>query len=111
MSERLHVLIVEDNPADVYLLRDALSETGPIGFHSESVPRLSEALARLATGGIDLVIADLGLPDSQGLATFQKLWKIPAWESPRRIRPGCLNSFIRCRRKERREGADRRAVV
>ena len=73
MSERLHVLIVEDNPADVDLLRDALPETRPIRFHSESVPRLSEALARLATGGIDLVLADLGLPDSQGLATFRKL--------------------------------------
>jgi len=73
MSERLHVLIVEDNPADADLMRDALRETGPIRFHSESVPRLSEALARLATGGIDLVITDLGLPDSQGLATFRKL--------------------------------------
>jgi len=73
MSERLHVLIVEDNPADADLMRDALPETGHIRFHSESVPRLSEALARLATGGIDLVMTDLGLPDSQGLATFRKL--------------------------------------
>ncbi|MCX5810603.1 MAG: response regulator [Proteobacteria bacterium] len=73
MSEKLHILIVEDNPADADLVREALPETGPILFHSEFVPRLSEALARLATGGIDLVLADLGLPDSQGLATFQEL--------------------------------------
>ena len=73
MSEILHILIVEDNPADVDLMRDMLPETGPIQFHCESVPRLSEALARLATGGIDLVIADLGLPDSQGFATFRTL--------------------------------------
>jgi PAS domain S-box-containing protein len=73
MSARLHILIVEDNPADVDILRDALPETGPIRFHSESVPRLSEALARLTAGGIDLVITDLGLLDSQGLATFRKL--------------------------------------
>jgi diguanylate cyclase (GGDEF)-like protein len=73
MNERLHVLIVEDNPADVDLMRDALPETGPIRFHSESVPRLSEALARLAIGGIDLVMTDLGLPDSRGLATFRTL--------------------------------------
>ena len=73
MSERLHVLIVEDNPGDVDLIRDALPETGPIRFHSESVPRLSEALARLGTGGIDLIMTDLGLPDSQGLETFRKL--------------------------------------
>ena len=73
MSERLHVLIVEDNPADVDLMRNALPEMGPIRFHGESVPLLSEALARLATGGIDLIMTDLGLPDSQGLATFRKL--------------------------------------
>jgi two-component system CheB/CheR fusion protein len=73
MSEGLHVLIVEDNPADADLMRNALPEIGPIRFHSESVPRLSDALARLATGGIDFILTDLGLPDSQGLATFRKL--------------------------------------
>ena len=70
MSETLHLLVVEDNPADVDLICDVLSKAKPIEVHSESVTRLSEALARLATGGIDLVVTDLGLPDSQGLATF-----------------------------------------
>jgi len=73
MNEILQVLIVEDNPADVDLMRDALPETGFMRFHSESVPRLSEALARLESGGIDLIMTDLGLPDSQGLSTFRKL--------------------------------------
>jgi DNA-binding NtrC family response regulator len=73
MSERLNVLIVEDSPADAELIRDALRETGPAKFHSESVPRLSEAIARLVRGGINLVMVDLGLPDSQGLATFRNL--------------------------------------
>lgn len=73
MNESLHILIIEDNPADVELLRDALQESGAIRFNCESVPRLSEALARLAAGGIELVISDLGLPDSQGLATFRML--------------------------------------
>jgi len=73
MSAKLHVLIVEDNPADADLMRDALPEKGVIQFHSESVPLLSDALARLKTGGIDLIMTDLGLPDSQGLATFREL--------------------------------------
>jgi signal transduction histidine kinase len=73
MSKILRVLIVEDNPADVNLMRDALPEAGPIRFHSESVARLSDAIALLATGGIDLVMTDLGLPDSQGLATLREL--------------------------------------
>ena len=30
-------------------------------------------ISRLATGGIDLILTDLGLPDSQGLASFREL--------------------------------------
>jgi putative two-component system response regulator len=73
MSKSLHVLIVEDNQGDVDLIREALPETGPVSFQIESVSRLSEALARLKNAGIDLVLLDLGLPDSQGLETFRKL--------------------------------------
>ncbi len=73
MSEDLTVLVVEDNLFDVELMRELLPERGAIRFHVESVSRLSEALARLANGGIDLALIDLGLPDSQGLDTFRKL--------------------------------------
>jgi PAS domain S-box-containing protein len=73
MTERLRVLFVEDNPADIDLIREMLSETGPLSFRLESVSRLSEAFSRLEGGGIDLVLLDLGLPDSHGLQTFYKL--------------------------------------
>lgn len=73
MSETLRVLLVEDNQADVDLIQEALPETGRVSFRIESVSRLSEALARLKNEGIDLVLLDLGLPDSQGLETYHKL--------------------------------------
>ncbi len=73
MSDRIRILLVEDNPADVDLVRETLPEAGPAGFQVESAPRLSAALARLEAGGIDLVLLDLGLPDSQGLDTFRRL--------------------------------------
>jgi len=73
MKEQLRILIVEDNQADVDLMTCILPVTGPVAFSVQSVPRLAAALARLADGGIDLVIADLGLPDSQGVATFRAL--------------------------------------
>jgi PAS domain S-box-containing protein len=73
MIEKLTVLVVEDNPADVDLMRELLPKAGSVIFHIESVSRLSEALARLEAGGIDLALIDLGLPDSQGLGTFRKL--------------------------------------
>jgi putative two-component system response regulator len=73
MNAILKVLVVEDNPADVDLIRETLSSTRPAAFEIESVSRLSEALSRLTKSGIDLVLLDLGLPDSQGLGTLHKL--------------------------------------
>jgi PAS domain S-box-containing protein len=75
MSELIRVLLVEDNQADVDLIREMLPETGPICFRIESVSRLSEALIRLKGDTIDLVLLDLGLPDSQGISTFFTLHK------------------------------------
>jgi PAS domain S-box-containing protein len=75
MTERLRVLFVEDNPADIDLIADMLSETGPVSFRLDSASRLSMALRRLEEGDIDLVLLDLGLPDSSGLQTFHKLRK------------------------------------
>jgi len=42
------------------------------------VTRLAAALTRLADGGTDLVLLDLGLPDSQGLATLHALRNVAA---------------------------------
>jgi PAS domain S-box-containing protein len=69
MNEELTVLVVEDNPAEADLILEMLPETGPVRFKVKSVPRLSGALDRLEGGGIDVVLLDLGLPDSQGLDT------------------------------------------
>jgi len=75
MGEILHILVVEDNPADADFIREMLPPSGPLQFRVEPVARLSKALARLERRGIDLVLLDLGLPDSQGLETFYALRK------------------------------------
>ena len=72
-NPELKILLVEDNPGDVELIREMLARTGPISFSIESVQRLSEAVSRLQHDHIDLVLLDLGLPDSVGLATFTRL--------------------------------------
>jgi CheY-like chemotaxis protein len=75
MSGKLRLLVVEDNPADADFIHELLPQGRPLNFQIESVPRLSKALTRLERKDIDLVLLDLGLPDSQGLQTFHTLRK------------------------------------
>jgi two-component system cell cycle response regulator len=74
MSDRLTtVLLIEDNPGDARLIRELLAEGGGARFQLECVDRLSTGLERLVEGGIDIVLLDLGLPDSQGLNTLHRV--------------------------------------
>jgi len=75
MNMLLNILLVEDNPGDVDLIREMLTKTGMVTFSVESVARLSTALIRLEDGDIDLVLLDLGLPDSKGIDTLITLRK------------------------------------
>ena len=68
----LRVLLVEDNPLFADLVVSILQEASP-EFQVEFVPRLSTALARIARGHVDLILADLQLPDSSGPITVRFL--------------------------------------
>jgi PAS domain S-box-containing protein len=68
------ILLIEDNPGDARLLREGLVEIKRASFELEWVNRLSTGLERLAGGGIDAILLDLSLPDSQGLATFTQVY-------------------------------------
>ncbi|MDO9532529.1 MAG: response regulator, partial [Deltaproteobacteria bacterium] len=74
MAETTKVLLVEDNPGDARLIQEMLMEAGGDGFELEWVSQLSEGLERLSTGKVDLVLLDLGLPDSRGINTFFKAY-------------------------------------
>ena len=69
---RATVLVVEDNDDDFELVAAGLSSVAGISFELEQATRLSQALDRLAAGGVDLVLLDLSLPDSSGPETFLK---------------------------------------
>ena len=66
------ILLLEDNPADAMLLEATLAEASP-DYEVIHVERLSQGLAHLASGAFDLVLADLSLPDSQGVGTVKQL--------------------------------------
>jgi PAS domain S-box-containing protein len=67
----IRVLLVEDNPADVVMLREALARDPLSSFQLVLAERLSQGLGRLQEQRVDAMLLDLGLPDSQGLATFE----------------------------------------
>lgn len=68
------ILLVEDNPGDARLVREALRENGgPPGYEVQQAERLEQALDHLRAGIFDLAIVDLNLPDSRGLDTLQRL--------------------------------------
>jgi signal transduction histidine kinase len=69
-SEPIKVLLVEDNLVDARLLYEGLQETLPEEFQVTHARRLSEALEYLWEDTCNVVLLDLGLPDSHGLDTL-----------------------------------------
>ena len=67
----LRALLVEDNPADARLVIEALRDAQESDLGIERSDTLAGALARAASGELDIALLDLGLPDSQGLATLR----------------------------------------
>ena len=65
------ILVAEDNPADVYLLREALLQGRPSGSVDLTIAADGEEaithLERRAPGALDLIVLDLNLPKSDGL--------------------------------------------
>ncbi|HLH52803.1 MAG TPA: SpoIIE family protein phosphatase [Verrucomicrobiae bacterium] len=72
-GDRVKVLLIEDNPGDARLIEIMLEEEAGTLFEIEQVDRLARGLERLREGGYGMVLADLSLPDSQGLESFQQL--------------------------------------
>jgi signal transduction histidine kinase len=71
----IRILVVEDNPADAFLLHETLKQDSRTSFTSTQVESLAQALARLSTGPFDIVLLDLGLPDSQGPESLTRLFQ------------------------------------
>ncbi len=71
-SAPLTILLVEDDAAYLRLAELMLADAARVAeadYRVVTAMRLSAGLARLGQGGVDLVLLDLSLPDSQGIAT------------------------------------------
>jgi two-component system, cell cycle sensor histidine kinase and response regulator CckA len=69
-NDKIKVLLVEDNPGDVRLLREFLWDVTSVQFALMPVDKLSQALNCIKQDSFDVILLDLLLPDSQGLDTF-----------------------------------------
>ena len=69
----IKALLVEDNLGDARLIRTYLNEIQSIQVELDCAARLQEAITRIGNGGLDAVLLDLGLPDSQGIETFLRI--------------------------------------
>jgi PAS domain S-box-containing protein len=70
-GKTIEVLLVEDNEGDVRIVQEVLRDAPEIRIHT--VARLSLAVAHLASQRTDVVLLDLGLPDSQGLDSLRAI--------------------------------------
>ncbi len=71
-GEQIDVLLIEDNPSDEALVRLLLNKS-ETEFVVRSVPRLADAISHVREHNVDVVLLDLGLPDSTGLQALDAI--------------------------------------
>jgi PAS domain S-box-containing protein len=66
-------LLIEDNAGDARMIEVLLSQAQGQGFELRSADRLSAGLDQLSVGDVNIILLDLSLPDSEGLATLEQV--------------------------------------
>jgi len=93
INASLNILVVEDNPGDIFLLKEFLRATDLSIETIAEAGRLSEAKGILEQQRIDLVFLDLSLPDSFGLESYTGLG-LPAQRLPVILLTGLSDTSI-----------------
>jgi PAS domain S-box-containing protein len=68
----LNILLIEDNPGDVFIIKNLLSSSG-VKYAVTHTSRLGDAIILTKKHEFDVILLDLGLPDSIGLETLKKI--------------------------------------
>src|SRR5882757_4988044 len=66
------LLLVEDNQGDARLLQEMLNERSLNGTEVSHVTTMSDAESHLAKHVVDIIVLDLGLPDTQGVEAIRR---------------------------------------
>ncbi|MEI7751373.1 MAG: response regulator, partial [Candidatus Omnitrophota bacterium] len=70
---KIRVLLVEDNPDDALLVQEMMKSESSAQYEFSVENTLRGAQERLHKETFDLMLLDLNLPDSRGLATMKSL--------------------------------------
>lgn len=68
----LNILLIEDNPGDIYIISNLLRNSD-LNVSLTKASTLSESLLLSMDNEYDVILLDLGLPDSVGLDTLRKM--------------------------------------
>ncbi len=74
VDKPVSILLVEDNPGDRRLICEMLAEASNLTFDLKYADRLQTGLDILNESRVEVILSDLGLPDSQGLETLNKIY-------------------------------------
>lgn len=73
-DKRISILLVEDNSGDRRLISEMLAEASNVTFDVKYADRLQAAMDYLGQNRVEVILLDLGLPDSQGLETLKRTY-------------------------------------
>jgi two-component system, NarL family, sensor histidine kinase UhpB len=76
IKEVIKILLVEDNPGDVVIIREMLKETQNNDFEVTVADNLEGGIKYLMNEDFDILLLDLNLPDSEGIETFDSINQI-----------------------------------
>lgn len=73
--ETIEILLFEDNPGDTGLIEAMLEDFTDFSYELKNAETLDEGLGLLKERQFDVILLDLGLPDSEGISTFLDVHK------------------------------------
>lgn len=73
VNEFINILLIEDNHSDIRIIRTMLKDAGHGLFKMSEADNLAAGLEYLKSDNFDIVLLDLGLPDSTGLETLKRV--------------------------------------
>jgi len=73
--KKIHILLIEDNPGDVRLIREILGKS-ELAYSLEHAGTLSEGLVKLKGHAFNVMLLDMNLPDSSGLESVPEVKRV-----------------------------------